>query len=110
MRLSALCLFAIVACGAPARPKLPLVTAAEQSGYVKTGRYDETVQLCRDFSRVYEGVRCEMLGTTLQDRPIVALRISRGGSKRPTIYLQGGIHSGEIDGKDAGFWFLRDLL
>jgi hypothetical protein len=109
MRLSALCLFALLGCQAHARPKLALVTVAEQSGYVKTGRYDETVQLCRDFSRVHEGVRCEVVGTTLEDRPIVALHVSRGG-KKPTIYLQGGIHAGEIDGKDAGFWFLRDLL
>jgi hypothetical protein len=99
---------AVVACH-PARPKLPLVTTGESSQYVRTGRYDEAVQLCRDFSRVYAGVTCSELGRTLEDRPIVALRISRG-SGRPTIYLEGGIHAGEIEGKDAGFWFLRDLL
>jgi hypothetical protein len=26
------------------------------------------------------------------------------------MLFQGGIHAGEIDGKDAGFWFLRDFL
>jgi hypothetical protein len=109
MRLFVLTLLALVGCRGHVRPKLPLVTVGEQSGYTRTGRYDETVQLCRDFSRVYEGVRCEVAGTTLEDRPIVALHVSRGG-KKPTIYLQGGIHAGEIDGKDAGFWFLRDLL
>ena len=30
--------------------------------------------------------------------------------KLPVVLVQGGIHSGEIDGKDAGFWALRDLL
>ncbi len=104
-RLLVVCLFACHA----GRPKLPLVTASEASQFVKTGRYDEVVQMCRDFSRVYEGVTCSEIGRTLEDRPIVALRISRG-SDRPTIYLEGGIHAGEIDGKDAGFWFLRDLL
>ncbi|MHB8878351.1 MAG: M14 family metallopeptidase, partial [Myxococcaceae bacterium] len=29
---------------------------------------------------------------------------------RPVVFIQGGIHAGEIDGKDAGFWLLRDLL
>ena len=29
---------------------------------------------------------------------------------RPTILIQGGIHAGEIDGKDAGFWALREWL
>ena len=28
----------------------------------------------------------------------------------PVVLAQGGIHAGEIDGKDAGFGLLRDLL
>ena len=99
---------ALAACHAP-RPKLPLVTTGEATGYVRTGRYDEAVQLCHDFARVYAGVTCEEIGRTLEDRPIVALHVSRGPG-RPTILVEGGIHAGEIDGKDAGFWFLRDLL
>lgn len=98
----------LVACHTP-RPKLPLVTTGETTRYVKTGRYPEAVQLCHDFARVYPGVTCDEIGRTYEDRPLVALRISRGNG-RPTIVLQGGIHAGEIEGKDAGFWFLRDLL
>jgi predicted deacylase len=30
--------------------------------------------------------------------------------KRPVVFIQGGIHAGEIDGKDAGFWVLREWL
>ncbi|MBQ4832317.1 M14 family metallopeptidase [Pseudoalteromonas sp. MMG010] len=30
-------------------------------------------------------------------------------SKKPTLLIQAGIHSGEIDGKDAGFMLLRDI-
>jgi hypothetical protein len=29
---------------------------------------------------------------------------------RPVVFFQGGIHAGEIDGKDAGFWLLKDWL
>ena len=29
---------------------------------------------------------------------------------RPVVLVQGGIHAGEIDGKDAGFLLLRELL
>jgi hypothetical protein len=39
--------------------------------------------------------------------------LSAGSTKqrrRPVVVLQGGIHAGEIDGKDAGFWLLRELL
>jgi hypothetical protein len=88
---------------------LPLVTTAERSHWLKTGRYDEAVTLCHDFARVYPGVECVDIGRTLEDRPIVALRIARAPGK-PTIYVQAGVHAGEIEGKDAGFWFLRDVL
>jgi hypothetical protein len=86
-----------------------LTTTAETSQWLRTGRYDETIALCRDFARAYAGVRCEILGETLQRRPIVALSITRHADA-PVILIQGGIHAGEIEGKDAGFRFLRDLL
>jgi len=98
----------VSACGSrPPRPSL--VTTAEQSGYLRTGRYDEAVRLCRDFARSYPGVHCDEIGRTGQDRPIVALRIARKPNL-PVIYIEGGIHAGEIEGKDAGFAALRDLL
>jgi hypothetical protein len=86
-----------------------LVTTGERSQWTRTGRYDEAVAICRDFARAYQGVTCKDIGTTLQGRPIVALAIDRAPG-RPTIYMQAGVHAGEIEGKDAGFWFLRDLL
>ena len=95
-------------CAAPG-PRPVLTTTGETSHYVQTGRYDEAVRLCRDFARAYPGVDCVELGRTGEDRPIVALHISRGAG-HPVIYVQAGIHAGEIEGKDAGFWFLRDLL
>jgi hypothetical protein len=97
------------ACASASRPSL--VTTAETSQYVRTGRYDEAVQLCHDLARAYAGVRCDEIGKTGEQRPIVAVHISRGsGSGHPAIFIQGGIHAGEIEGKDAGFAFLRDLL
>ncbi|HEU0030561.1 MAG TPA: M14 family zinc carboxypeptidase [Kofleriaceae bacterium] len=98
----------LVAC-THARPKLELVTTAERTQYVRTGRYDEAVQLCRDFARVYESVTCSEIGKTGEDRPIVALAIAKH-TGLPVIYIEGGIHAGEIEGKDAGFAILRDLL
>ncbi len=111
-------LFVSALLGCPARttvaPKLPvsaiasLTTEAERSGYVRTGRYDEVLRLCEDFARV-DGVFCDRVGTTGEDRPIVAVRIARQPNL-PVIFIQAGIHAGEIEGKDAGFAFLRDLL
>ncbi len=108
MRLLALVLL-LAACSTPNHPRPVLVTAAEASHYVRTGRYDEAIRLCNDFARAYAGVHCDTIGTTGEGRPIVALRIAKH-TGLPVIYLQAGIHAGEIEGKDAGFWFLRDVL
>lgn len=98
----------------------PLSTVAERSGDTETGRFDEVVTLCRAFPKAYPGrVRCEQFGTTPEGRPMLALVASQDGTLtaeaarrkgRPVMLFQGGIHAGEIDGKDAGFRFLRDVL
>ena len=97
-----------------------LTTVAEQSGWKRTGRYAEVESLCRAFPKAFPGkVRCDTLGTTPEGRPLLALVASADGTLtpaaaakkgRPVVFFQGGIHAGEIDGKDAGFWLLRDVL
>ena len=104
-----------------ARPEAPsLVTEAERTGFRRTGRYAEVERLCRDFAQAYPGrARCDRFGTTPEGRPMLALVASADGTldpaaarakRRPVVLFQGGIHAGEIDGKDAGFWLLRELL
>lgn len=98
----------------------PLQTTAEKSGFIKTGRYDEVIQLCNDFQKAYpKAVRCMEFGRTPENRPMLALLASRSGvlnakdakaKKIPVLLIQGGIHAGEIDGKDAGFLALREAL
>src|SRR5260221_3039096 len=100
---------AVLAACQPPRPHLPLLTTAETSHWLRTGHYDEAVQLCHDFARAYDGVTCDEIGRTAEDRPIVAIVIARKPGA-PFIYIQAGVHAGEIEGKDAGLWFLRDLL
>lgn len=101
--------FGIAAGCASRGPRASLVTTGERTRYATTGRYAEAVQLCRDFARAYAGVHCDEIGRTGQDRPIVAVRIARRPGL-PVVMIEAGIHAGEIEGKDAGFAFLRDLL
>jgi hypothetical protein len=87
-----------------------LVTTGERTQYARTGRYAEAVELCHALAAAHPGTaRCRDVGRTLSGRPIVALRIARRPGL-PVIYIQGGIHAGEVDGKDAGLAFARDLL
>ena len=83
-------------------------TIAEASGWQRTGRYDEVLRLCRELPRAHPRLRCDSFGKSPEGRPLVAF--SLGARGRPTLVVQGGIHAGEIDGKDAGFWVLRELL
>ncbi|MDQ3228180.1 MAG: M14 family metallopeptidase [Pseudomonadota bacterium] len=97
-----------------------LVTLSERSGFLKTGRYDEVIALCDAFAKAYpDAVRCFDFGVTPEGRAIKALAVSRSGALTPeaarsrglpVVLVQGGIHAGEIDGKDAGFLALRQLL
>ncbi|HOU64755.1 MAG TPA: M14 family zinc carboxypeptidase, partial [Thermomonas sp.] len=91
-----------------------LTTTAERSGFKQTGRYDEVVALCDAFQDVYpQSVRCLTFGTTPEGRPMKVMAVSTSGAldpkaaqarSLPVVLVQGGIHAGEIDGKDAGFW------
>ena len=120
--LASLTIFALqpasAASRAPAHPNLR--TVAEQSGNRRTGRYEEVERLCPAYQQTWPNqVRCFEFGRTPEGRPMLALVASADGvldaaaahrAQRPIVLMQGGIHAGEIDGKDAGFLALREML
>src|SRR6185437_7699989 len=63
-------------------------------------------------------IHLERFGTTAQGRPMMSVVASGGGvftpeaartANVPVVLVQAGIHSGEIEGKDAGLALLRDF-
>lgn len=116
-----LLLAALIATALPvAAADTSLSTVAERSGFLKTGRYDEVIALCEAYAQRYpDAVRCADFGTSPEGRPMKLLIVSPAGAftpqaakdkNLPVTLIQGGIHSGEIDGKDAGFLALRQAL
>jgi hypothetical protein len=97
-----------------------LSTVSERSGFQATGRYDEVVKLCHEFQKAWpKQVKCIQFGRTPEGRPMLALVATNSGAFTPAAarknglpvtLVQGGIHAGEIDGKDAGFLALREVL
>jgi murein tripeptide amidase MpaA len=93
---------------------------SERSGFQATGRYDEVIKLCAGFQKAYpKAVKCIQFGRTPEGRPMLALVATTTGAFTPeaakkkglpVTLVQGGIHAGEIDGKDAGFLALREVL
>ena len=90
----------------------PLTTEAERSNFRHTGRTDEVRRLCEAFATEWPGtVRCIEYGRSAEGRAMLALLASKADPRKvPVLMLQGGIHPGESDGKDAGFMALRDIL
>lgn len=86
-----------------------LSTLAEKTNWKQTGRADEVDRLCHDFQNSYPSrVKCQSIGVTPEGRKMWVMTV--GKLSDPVVWVQAGIHAGEIDGKDATFWLLKDIL
>ncbi|MBS1708231.1 MAG: M14 family metallopeptidase [Armatimonadetes bacterium] len=82
----------------------------EKTNFVETGPYSEAVYFCRRLADTFPDARMETFGTSPQGRPMVALVIGKAAPGKPTLFIQSGIHAGEIEGKDATLMLARDIL
>src|SRR6185369_1766002 len=96
----------------------PWITPAEQSDFRTSPTYDETVAYLRRLTAASPQMRMVSLGKSPEGRDIWMVVASKEQlfmpdalhrTGKPTLFAQGGIHAGEIDGKDAGLMLLRDL-
>jgi hypothetical protein len=94
-------------------------TLAEQTGYHKTWNYDETIAYSQKLDRASDKIVYRSFGKSGQGRDLPLLIASDDGTFTPEaarkkgkaiIFIQAGIHAGEIDGKDAGLALLRDAV
>ncbi|MGH7494352.1 MAG: M14 family metallopeptidase [bacterium] len=96
----------------------PWITPAEQSDFVHTPRYDETVQWLRKLVQAAPELEMVSLGKSPESRDLWMVVASKEqaftpaalrATGKPVFLAQAGIHAGEIDGKDAGMMLLRDM-
>jgi hypothetical protein len=96
----------------------PWVTPSEADGFRTTPRYEETVAYLRRLAAASPNLRLVSLGKSAEGRDVWMVIASKERAftpealrrtNKPVILAQGGIHAGEIDGKDAGLMLLRDL-
>ncbi len=94
-------------------------TYFEKSGGVATPDYETTITYCKALADASEMVKHTTFGVSPQGRLLPLLIIDKKGNFTPesvkasgnaVLLLQAGIHPGEIDGKDAGLMFFRDLV
>ncbi|HET7711249.1 MAG TPA: M14 family metallopeptidase [Thermoanaerobaculia bacterium] len=102
-----------------ARTSDPWITPAEKSGFRTTPNYQETIDYLRRLTAASKELRMVSIGRSAEGRDIWMVVASREKlftpaalleSNKPTLLAQGGIHAGEIDGKDAGMMLLRDMV
>jgi len=93
-------------------------THAELTGYGETPSYDDTVAFARRLAHASSSIEYEGFGFSGQGRELPLIIASETGTFTPEaahaqnkaiVLIQACIHSGEPDGKDAGFALLRDI-
>lgn len=88
----------------------PWVTPGELSKLTTSPSYADTRAFAEKMVAASPLLRLEIFGQTPQGREMFAVVARKPGSARkPVLLAQAGIHSGEIDGKDAGLMLLRDI-
>ncbi|MBL0355795.1 MAG: M14 family metallopeptidase [Chitinophagaceae bacterium] len=94
------------------------ITPAEKSGFVTTPDYNETINWFKKLTTASPLLTMVTIGKSVEGRDIFMIIASTDKnitaealkkSSKSLLLVQAGIHSGEIDGKDAGMMLLRDI-
>jgi hypothetical protein len=98
----------------PVKAGHPWITPSERAGFATTPSYAETVAYLERLAGASPLFRLERFGKSPEGRDLVVVVASKDPAGRldpakPLVLVQAGIHSGEIDGKDAGLMLLRDM-
>ena len=97
----------------------PWATPFEKNGLKTSPNYDETFIWLDKLIAQSDKLKKVSLGKSPQGRDIWMIVASKEGAgtpealaenDKPSVLVQAGIHSGEIDGKDAGMMLLRDIV
>lgn len=101
-----------------AKPNNAWITPTEKSGFRATPDYNETMNWFKKLAAASPLVSMVSIGKSAEGRDIFMMiasteKVVTAGalkkSVKPILLVQAGIHSGEIDGKEAGMMLLRDI-
>ncbi|MDB6115964.1 MAG: Zinc carboxypeptidase [Lacunisphaera sp.] len=101
-----------------AKPGNPWITPAEKMQLLDSPNYDDTIAWLRKLADASPLIDLQPFGQTAQGRTLYVVVATKAkgftpaalhAGGKPIVLAQAGIHSGEIDGKDAGLMLLRDL-
>ena len=102
---------------ATARRDLPK-TRAERSNYLETSRYADVIAFLDSLKLMAAPLAFGSIGRTsesreipyaIASRPLVRTPAEARATGKPIVYVQGNIHAGEVEGKEALQALIRDL-
>lgn len=105
-------------------PQSDFITVFEKSNFTSTASYQETMEYFQkldensEFADFFDfGISPQLreikcLLVSKEDRSILEMNLSEGlkPTEKPLVLIINGIHSGEIEGKDASMILLREIL
>jgi len=108
----------VAALGARAQDPASLTTRPERTDYRETSSYDEVVAFMEAVARASDQIRLTTFGYTFEGRPLPLAVVGDVADASPEavlasgktrVYIQGNIHAGEVEGKEAMQMMLRGL-
>ncbi len=93
------------------------LTRPEATNYAETSRYDEVVAFMKTMAAANPQIHLTTYGYTYEGRPLPLAVIGAPDATpekvratgKTRIFVQGNIHAGEVEGKEAMLWLLRSV-
>jgi len=93
------------------------LTRAEASGYTETSRYDDVAAFLRAMDAASPEIHLTSYGYTYEGRPMLLAVVGAPGASaeavratgKTRVFMQGNIHAGEVEGKEAALMLLRSV-
>ena len=95
-----------------------LLTTSEKTNWAEVAPYAEAVAIAKKMALASPWVHIVQYGTSPEGRPMIAMIVAKDGDFTPAlaakaqkavIYIQSGIHSGEIESQDTTLMLVRDI-
>lgn len=109
----------LAGCATAARVPQALTTRPERTEYRETSRYDEVVAFVQAADRASPLIHLATFARTSEGRDLPLAVVGRVADATPAavrasgktvVYLQGNIHAGEVEGKEALQILLREVV
>ena len=101
----------------PAAEKSWPLTRPEASNYAETSLYADVVSFMQAMADRSPQIHLTTFGYSYEGRPLPLAVVGAPGAtpeqvlatKKTRVYVQGNIHAGEVEGKEALLWLLRSI-